>query len=157
MVAPRTNASHDQNRVTTLLGVSTTDGTTPVPVEVDPATGAMLMFATSSSSRTTKGRQVTTITSSTAETTIVTAAAASFIDIYGLIISNSSATACEVTIKDATAGTTVTTFEVNASDTKGFMLPTTAAVQQTAVNNNWTATCGTSVASIKITALYVLN
>jgi len=42
MPAPRTNASHDQNRVPTLIGVSSTDGTTPVPVEVDPTTGAML-------------------------------------------------------------------------------------------------------------------
>lgn len=42
MVAPRTNAAHDQNFVPTLIGVSTADGTTPVPVEVNPATGAMI-------------------------------------------------------------------------------------------------------------------
>lgn len=42
MATPRTNASHDQNRIPTLMGVSSADGTTPVPVEVDPATGAML-------------------------------------------------------------------------------------------------------------------
>lgn len=42
MTTPRTNASHDQNFVPTLMGVSSADGTTPVPVEVDPATGAML-------------------------------------------------------------------------------------------------------------------
>lgn len=46
MTAPRTNASHDQNRTTTLLGVSTTDGTTPVPVEVDPATGQLQVSST---------------------------------------------------------------------------------------------------------------
>lgn len=43
MAGPRINASHDQNRIPTLLGVSSADGTTPVPVEVDPTTGAMLV------------------------------------------------------------------------------------------------------------------
>lgn len=38
---PRTNAAHDQNRIPTLLGVSTVDGATPVPVEVDPTTGQL--------------------------------------------------------------------------------------------------------------------
>ena len=41
MTAPRSNASYDQNHVPTLMGVSTTDGTTPVPVEVDPTTGQL--------------------------------------------------------------------------------------------------------------------
>lgn len=36
-------AARDQNRVTTLLGVSSADGTTPLPVQVDPATGAILV------------------------------------------------------------------------------------------------------------------
>ena len=104
-----------------------------------------------------KGVQNTTITSSTSETTIVTAVASTFLDLYGLIIANTSATACEVTIKDATAGTTRCSFEVPATDTRGFMVPVDSGIPQAAVNNNWTATCGTSVASIKITALYVKN
>lgn len=41
MAAPRNNASHDQNNVPTLIGVSTSDGTTPVPAEVNPLTGAV--------------------------------------------------------------------------------------------------------------------
>jgi hypothetical protein len=41
MTAPRSNASHDQNFETTLMGVSTVDGTTPVPAEVDPVTGQL--------------------------------------------------------------------------------------------------------------------
>lgn len=36
-------APRDQNRITTLLGVSSADGTTPLPVQVDPATGAILV------------------------------------------------------------------------------------------------------------------
>jgi hypothetical protein len=46
MTAPRTNAGHDQNNVATLIGVSTTDGITPVPVEVDPTTGQLQVSST---------------------------------------------------------------------------------------------------------------
>ena len=102
-----------------------------------------------------KARQVTTITSSTTETTIVTAIASTFNDLYGLWLSNTSATATEVTIRDATAGGTISSFMVPAGDTRGFVVPLDSAVPQAAVNNNWTATCGTSVASLKVTALYV--
>jgi hypothetical protein len=104
-----------------------------------------------------KSRQVTTITSSTAETTIFTADATYNIDIYLLVITNTSATASIVTIKDATAGTTVWVFAVPAGQTVGFAVDSGSAVKQTTVNNNWTATCGTSVASIVITAHAVKN
>lgn len=43
MVSPRTNAGHDQNFVPTLIAVSTADGITPVAVEADPTTGAILL------------------------------------------------------------------------------------------------------------------
>lgn len=104
-----------------------------------------------------KGVQQTTITSSTAETTIITADATQFCDLYGLVITNTSATVCKVTIKDATAGTTRMSFEIPATDTRGFTVDAGSAVPQAAVNNNWTATCGTSVAGIEITAMYVKN
>lgn len=104
-----------------------------------------------------RGNQHTTITSSIAETTIVTANATNMLDLYGLVIANSSATATTVTIKDATAGTTRFVFMIPASDTRGFMVPACDGHKQAAINNNWTATCGTSVASIHITALTVQN
>jgi hypothetical protein len=104
-----------------------------------------------------KGVQATTITSSTSETTIVTAVASTFLDVYGLILTNSSASAQVVTIKDATAGTTRAVIEVPAGDTRGFMLDAGSAIPQAAVNNNWTATCTTSLASLYVTALYVKN
>lgn len=104
-----------------------------------------------------KGRQVTTITASTAETTIVTAVASTFLDVYRLIITNTSGTACNVTIKDATAGTTVETLAVPAGQTVGWSGPESAAANQSTVNNNWTATCSASVTSILITAYYVRN
>lgn len=104
-----------------------------------------------------KARQVTTITSSTAETTIVTAVAATFLDLYGLLLTNTSATATEVTVRDATAGGTISSFMVPAGQTVGFMLPESGAWPQGTANNNWTATCTTSVASLKVTALTVQN
>ena len=36
-----TNASRDDNNVTTLMWVSSVDGVTPIPVEVDPTTWAI--------------------------------------------------------------------------------------------------------------------
>ncbi|HJQ07994.1 MAG TPA: hypothetical protein VJ836_00770 [Candidatus Saccharimonadales bacterium] len=104
---------------------------------------------------TNKGNQKTTITSSTAETTIASAVAATFLDVYGLVLANTSASACNVTIKDATSGTTRFVIAVPAGDTRGFMLPTDAAHKQASANNNWTATCSASVASMEITVLYL--
>jgi len=103
------------------------------------------------------GRQVTTITSSTTETTVVTAAASTFNDIYRLLINNTSDTATLVTIRDGTAGTTVWQFVVGAGETKGFSGNVSGATKQAAVNTNWTAQCGTSVASVVVTAEYVAN
>jgi len=101
-----------------------------------------------------RGSQITTITSSTAETTVITADATYFLDLYGLIVTNTSATACKITIKDATAGTTRMVLQVPATETRGFMLPADAGHKQATVNNNWTVTCGTSVADIVVTALF---
>lgn len=105
-----------------------------------------------------KANQVTTITSSTAETTIVTAGGASvFLDMYGLIVTNTSATAVNVAIKDVTAGTTRLNIAVPAGDTRGFMLPEGGAIKQSTAASAWSATCSASVASVVITALTVAN
>lgn len=100
------------------------------------------------------GNQQTTITSSTSETTIVTADATYKLMLYGLVLTNTSASATKVTIKDATSGTTRFVFQVPATETRGFMLPPDCGHKQATANNNWTATCGTSVASLEVTALY---
>jgi hypothetical protein len=105
-----------------------------------------------------KAIQTTTITSSTSETTIVTAGAAGvFKDLYSLIISNTSATACNVTIKDATSGTTRFIVPVPAASMVGFNRDAGSAVIQAAAASNWTATCSPGVASIIITAETVAN
>jgi len=104
-----------------------------------------------------KGVQTTTITATT-ETTIVTAGAAGvFNDLYGLVLANTSATAVNVAIKDATAGTTRVTIQVPAGDTRGFTVPVDSAVVQATAANNWTATLSAAVTSILVTALYVSN
>lgn len=103
-----------------------------------------------------KGHQKTTITSSTSETTIVSAEVGVRLDIFSLIIANTSAVAATVTIKDSTTGTTRWVIAVPAGETRGFHGPLESAHKQTDKNNNWTATC-TSVASIEITVLYSRN
>lgn len=102
-----------------------------------------------------KNQQITTITSSTAETTVFTAVASVFLDIYGVIVTNTSATPTEVSFKDSTGGTTRFMISVPANDMRGFMLPESGAYPQATVNNNWTATCADSVASIVITLMAV--
>lgn len=104
-----------------------------------------------------KVNQITTITASTAETTVVTAVASTFVDVYGVVVVNSSATATNVSFKDSTAGTTRFNVYVPAGETRGFMLPESAAFAQTAVNSNWTATSSASVTSLIITMLGVKN
>jgi hypothetical protein len=107
--------------------------------------------------RTLKGVQATTITSTT-ETTIVTAGAAGvFQDVYAITLANSSATACYVSLKDATAGTTRMVIYVPAGDTRGFTVPVDSAMPQAVAANNWTATLSAAVTSIYVTALYVSN
>lgn len=104
-----------------------------------------------------KVQQQTTITASTSETTVLTAVASTFLDVYGVIIANSSATVEMVTFKDSTAGTTRFTIMIPAGETRGFTLTESAALVQATVNNNWTATCGTSLTNIFITMLAVKN
>jgi len=104
-----------------------------------------------------KAIQTTTITG-TSETTIVTAGGSGvFADLYRLIITNTSATAVTVTIKDATAGTTRYVFAVPAAATVGFSADAGSAAKQATANNNWTATVSSAVTSIVITAETVAN
>lgn len=104
-----------------------------------------------------KVNQITTIAASTSETTVLTSVASTFLDVYGVIVVNSSATATNVSFKDSTAGTTRFNIYVPAGDTRGFMLPESGAVAQTTVANNWTATSSASVTSLVITMLAVKN
>ena len=102
-------------------------------------------------------KQTTTITSSTSETTIVTAGGAGvYNDLVAIVISNTSATATRVDIRDDTAGTILFSLYIPAGDMRGFALPG-ASIPQTATNKNWTAQCGTSVDGVRILAIYEQN
>ena len=104
-----------------------------------------------------KAIQTTTITG-TSETTIVTAGGAGiFKDLYRLVVTNTSATATSVTIKDATAGTTCYVLALPAASTVGFSADAGSAAIQSAAANNWTATVANAVTSIVITAETVAN
>lgn len=104
-----------------------------------------------------KSQATTTLTNSTTETTILPAVASVFQDVYGLIVANTSATACAVAIKDSTGGTTRITLSVPANDTVTFTVPESAALNQAAVNTAWTATCSVAVSSLVVTVLAIKN
>lgn len=89
------------------------------------------------------------------ETTISPAVASVFKDIHGLIITNTSATATRVDIRDTTAGTVRASFMAEAGKTSTFFLD--QPLKQTAVNTNWTAQLGTAVTDVRITALVTQN
>lgn len=111
----------------------------------------------SHAARASRSRQVTTITN-TSETTIVGAGAAGvFRDIFLLLITNTSATAVNVTIREETSGTTVFVLAVPAGQTVGYSLSACDAIKQTTAANNWTAQASASASSIIITAAYVEN
>jgi hypothetical protein len=98
------------------------------------------------------GSQATTITSSTTATTIVTNVASTFCDITGIEMGNGSGSPTTLTVSDGTASYV---YNLGAGQTivKTFIPPRKA----TTVNVAWTATCGTSVASVYINVDYVKN
>lgn len=97
--------------------------------------------------------QPTIITSSTAATTVVTAGASGvYDDICSIVIGNSSATQTLVTLSD---GTKSYYFIVAPGLSPGISLQVPYA--ETTAATAWTATCGTSVASIYVTVQYIQN
>lgn len=152
------NLNHDDVDVGRPVKIGTVARTT-LPTAVADADRVNTMgnkygeIATIHAIREMRANQVTTITASTAETTIVTAVASFNLDLYGLIVTNTSATAVNVAIKDSTAGTTRANIAVPANETRGFMLPASDGIKQATANNNWTATVSASVTSVIITAL----
>lgn len=100
-------------------------------------------------------QQGTTI-STTTETTILTAGAAGvFHDITLLMITNTSATAVRVDIRDATAGTI--RFSVAIAANGGAVIPFAVPLVQTTVASNWTATLSGAVTDIRIFVQAVKN
>lgn len=89
----------------------------------------------------------TQIASSSSETTILAAGAAGvFHDLVQLVITNATATAVNVTIKDATAGTTRMIIALAASG--GVVIPFTRPLTQASAANNWTATLSSAAVTV---------
>lgn len=104
-----------------------------------------------------KSDQQTALSNTTSETTIITAVASTFLDLYGLILANTGASATKVTIRDDTAGTVRAIIYVPAGETRGFMLPVDSAIKQAAVNKPWTAQCSVATTAMEVTAMFVKN
>jgi hypothetical protein len=137
---------------TPALGQALAAASVPVVISSDQSAVPVLHAP-----RASRARQVTTITD-TSETTIVSAGATGvFRDVFLLLVSNTSATATNVTIRDATAGTTVFVLAVPAGQTVGYSLSACDAIKQSTAANNWTAQLSAGVTSIVITAAYVEN
>ena len=93
--------------------------------------------------------QHTQIASSSAETTILTAGAAGvFHDLTALIITLQTATACTVTIKDSTAGTTRMILQLPATVGAIAGATFTVPVPQATAANNWTATLSSAAVTV---------
>lgn len=103
-----------------------------------------------------RSKQTTTIAASTSETTIGTAVASTFLDLVGLIISNTSATAARVDIRDTTGGSVLFSLYIPAGDVRGFSLPG-SSIPQTTVNTNWTAQSSASITDLRVLALFEKN
>ncbi len=102
------------------------------------------------------GVQTTQIASSTSETTIVTAGASGvFNDITGIQITNATATAVTVTIKDSTSGTTRKIYDLAANG--GIVVPFSTPLPQATAANNWTATLSVNTVTVNINIDYVKN
>ena len=99
---------------------------------------------------------VYTSVSTTGEVALIPSVATTFNDIYGAICANTSGSTIQLTFKDSVAGTTQFVLEVPGGDTRGFMMPESAAYKQTTQNNTWTVTPSLAT-SISISMLYVKN
>lgn len=104
-----------------------------------------------------KADAVVTLTSTTTETTLLAQVASIFLDVYSIIASNSSATATELTFRDTTGGSARFYLYVPAGETRGFMLPESAAWKQATVNTNWTVQSSQSISSVKVAVQAVKN
>ncbi|RTK93048.1 hypothetical protein EKI60_06440 [Candidatus Saccharibacteria bacterium] len=132
------------------------DGDSPQAYPVLMSTTGSLFVTPVPLARANKGVQQTTLTT-TASTTVISSASSIYLDVYGCIITNTSATATVVTVKDSAAGGVRYVIAVPAGDTRGFMLPTDAAMLQAAATQNWVAYLTPAVSNVEMTMLYTKN
>ncbi|GEM_PF-3356489 len=97
---------------------------------------------------------VITLTTTT-ETTLFSSVASTFLDIYALSCSNTSATAVRVDVRDSTAGTIQYPLYVPAGDIRG--LTTGIIIPQTTAANNWTIQLSGAVTDVRCVAFACKN
>lgn len=90
----------------------------------------------------------TQIASSSAETTILAAAASTFHDMTQLVLTNQTATAVNVTIRDVAAGSARMIIALAASG--GAVIPFARPVKQATVNTAWTAQLSSAAVTVNI-------
>ena len=100
-----------------------------------------------------KGDNYTKINASTVETPIVLGYTEKFANLTQLVLGNSSATACLVTIREAVGGAIRLVAKVSANATVVIGNGEDAFLEDHAMGQPWTATCE-SVDSIHITASF---
>jgi hypothetical protein len=101
-------------------------------------------------------QKTTQIVSSSAETTILLGISGVTTDLTSLIITNATATAVSVTIKDSTAGTTRGIYDLASSG--GIVINYTHPFIQTASpGSNWTATLSSAAVTVNITVQGIRN
>lgn len=133
-----------------LYGLKTASSEIAFPI-VATSSGALFIAGIS---RENKKVQKTTLTT-TAATTVITSVGSTFLDVYGFICANTSATATVVRLKDN--GTEKSAIAVPAGETRGFMIPVDSAIPADASGTQWTASLDTAVTSVEITALFTKN
>jgi hypothetical protein len=129
-----------------------TSGTTVIPSTHDKVGKQVVV----NSIRTLKSSTYFVINNNTGTVTAVNAVANTFLDVYGVVVTNNAAASNIVTFQDSANGATRFAVEVPAGDTRGFTLTESAAINQSSAGNIWQATCSTS-GSIGITLLTVQN
>lgn len=108
--------------------------------------------------RTLLKRKHTQIALSSAETTILTAVSGVFLDVVYLHLSNATATAVSVTIRDSTAGTTVAIIDLGVLGSDSIVeIPLPIPLTQTTANNNWTAQLSSALVTVNIMIVALQN
>ena len=103
------------------------------------------------------GDNYTKITSDTTEREIVPAYSEKHVNLRKLIITNTSATACKVTLRDQLAGNVRGVFDIPTRATVHIDFEAGepgASMEQSTVGTRWTLQCTTSVDSIEVLALF---
>lgn len=111
-------------------------------------------MATDTPARADTGRQRTILTTA-AETAITPVDAANFLDLYSLRIANTSATAVQIDLRDATGGAIVDTVMLPGGATFGFHGPAAASLMQAVKNTAWTAQCSAGVTSVIVSVFTI--